>query len=167
MSTRSVTRIFVIGGTGAQGMPIIKSLVGDGKYHVRILTRDPSSRRAKDLGALPNVELFVGTLASEVSLRNGFCGCDGAFVNIDGFNTGEKTEMYWAIRTYEIAIEEGINFFVYGNLGYSLKMGNYDSKFRSGHLDGKGRMGNGFCGRTSKIGREWAQVFSPQDHIST
>jgi len=38
-------------------------------------------------------------------LREGFRGCDGAFINIDGFNTGEKTEMYWAIRSYEIAIE--------------------------------------------------------------
>ena len=42
-------------------------------------------------------------------------------VNIDGFNAGEKTETYWAIRSYEIAIEEGIKFFVYGNLDYALK----------------------------------------------
>jgi hypothetical protein len=28
-----------------------------------------------------------------------------AFVNIDGFNTGEKTETYWAIRSYEIVVE--------------------------------------------------------------
>ncbi|KAB5545824.1 hypothetical protein GE09DRAFT_1003406, partial [Coniochaeta sp. 2T2.1] len=141
MVSQHTSKIFVIGGTGAQGKPVIKGLVDDGKYQVRVLTRYPSSVRAQDLVALGNVELFQGSLASESTLRAGFQGCDGAFVNIDGFNTGEKTEMYWAIRTYEIAIEEGIKFFVYGNLGYSLKAGRYDSKFRSGHLDGKGRVG--------------------------
>jgi hypothetical protein len=141
MDNQHVSKIFIIGGTGAQGIPIVRSLVVDKKYEVRVLTRDPTSRRAQDLSALGNVELLVGTLANERILRNGFHGCDGAFVNIDGFNTGEKTEMYWAMRIYEIAIEEGVKFFVYGNLGYSLKMGNYESKFRSGHLDGKGRIG--------------------------
>lgn len=49
--------------------------------------------------------------------------------------------MYWAIRAYEIAIEEGIRFFVYGNLDYALKKAGYDSRFRAGHYDGKGRIG--------------------------
>jgi hypothetical protein len=49
--------------------------------------------------------------------------------------------MYWAIRSYEIALEEGIKFFVYGNLDYTLKKAGYDSKFRCGHYDGKGRIG--------------------------
>jgi hypothetical protein len=122
-------------------MPIIKALVGDKKYHVRVLTRDTSSRRAQELLSMGNVELFQGSFANESVLHNGLRGCDGAFVNIDGLNTGEKTEMYWAIRTYEIAIEEGIRFFVYGNLCYSLKAAAYDSKFRCGNLDGKGRIG--------------------------
>lgn len=134
-------KIFVIGGTGAQGLPVVRGLVHDKKYHVRVLTRDTSSQRAKALLALGNIELLAGSFANETTLREGFRNCEGAYVNIDGFNTGEKTEMYWAMRIYEIAIEQGIKFFVYGNLGYSLKMGNYDSKFRSGHLDGKGRVG--------------------------
>jgi NmrA-like family len=91
--------------------------------------------------ALGNVSLLEGTFADENTLRDGFRGCEGAFVNIDGFNAGEKTETYWAIRSYEIAIEEGIKFFVYGNLDYALKKSGYVSKFRTGHYDGKGRMG--------------------------
>jgi len=141
MSSHQVSKIFVIGGTGAQGIPIIQALVADKKYQVLVLTRDPNSRRAQELLALGNVEFLTGTLANEATLHKGFSSCDGAFVNIDGFNTGEKTEMYWAIRAYEIAIEEGVKFFVYGNLEYSLKLGGYDSKFRAGHLDGKGRIG--------------------------
>jgi hypothetical protein len=50
-------------------------------------------------------------------------------------------EIYWAIRSYETALEEGIKFFVYGNLDYALKESGYDSKFRTGHYDGKGRIG--------------------------
>ena len=119
---------------------MIGGLIADKKYAVRALSRDPSSRRAKALLALGNVEILEGTFADEATLREGFRGCDGAYINIDGFNTGEKTEMYWAIRSYEIAIEEGVKFFVYGNLDYALKKGGYDSKFRTGHYDGKGRI---------------------------
>src|ERR1700689_636882 len=141
MSPQTFSKIFVIGGTGAQGMPIVRALVGDKKYSARVLSRDPNSRRAKALLALGNVSIVEGTFADEATLREGFRGCDGAYVNIDGFNTGEKTEIYWAIRSYEIAIEEGIKFFVYGNLDYALKKAGYDSKFRAGHYDGKGRIG--------------------------
>ncbi|MEZ0365028.1 NmrA family NAD(P)-binding protein [Mycobacterium sp. pUA109] len=141
MFSRTTSKIFVVGGTGAQGMPIIRALVADKRYSVRFLSRDPGSRRAKELLALENVSVLEGSFADEDILREGFRGCDGAFINIDGFNTGEKTETYWAIRSYEIAIEEGIKFFVYGNLDYGLKKAGYDSRFRTGHYDGKGRMG--------------------------
>ncbi len=132
MSSHTTSTIFVIGGTGAQGMPIVRALVADRKYSVRVLTRDSTSPRAQALLALGNVSLLEGSFADEDVLREGFRGCDGAFVNIDGFNTGEKTETFLAIRSYEIAIEEGIKFFVYGNLDYALK--------KSGHYDGKGRI---------------------------
>ena len=141
MPSQSISKIFVIGGTGAQGLPVIGGLVADKKYSVRALSRDPASRRANALLALGNVSILEGTFADEAILREGFRECDAAYVNIDGFNTGEKTEIYWAIRSYEIAIEEGIRFFVYGNLDYALKKSGYDSKFRTGHYDGKGRVG--------------------------
>ena len=126
MSSHTTSTIFVIGGTGAQGMPIVAALVADKKYSVRVLTRDASSPRAQALLALGNVSILEGSFADEAVLREGFRGCDGAYVNIDGFNTGEKTETYWAIRSYEIAIEEGIKFFVYGNLDYALKQSGYE-----------------------------------------
>ena len=56
----------------------VLELVKDGKYQVRMMTRDLNSRRAKELAALPGVELFKGTFASEDDLTNGFTGCDGA-----------------------------------------------------------------------------------------
>src|SRR6476646_320157 len=141
MSSHTTSKIFIIGGTGAQGIPIVRALVADKKYSVQVLTRDSTSPRAQALLALGTVSTLEGSFADEDVLREGFRGCDGAFINIDGFNTGEKTETYWAIRSYEIAIEEGIKFFVYGNLDYGLKKSGYDSRFRAGHYDGKGRVG--------------------------
>ncbi|MDN7742264.1 NmrA family NAD(P)-binding protein [Burkholderia gladioli] len=135
------SKVFVIGGTGAQGLPIIRALVADGKYSVLALSRDPASRRARQLSALGSVSFFKGTFADEAVLREGFRACNAAYVNIDGFNAGEKSEIYWAIRCYEIAIEEGVEFFVYGNLDYGIKKNGYDSRFRTGHYDGKGRVG--------------------------
>ncbi|KAM0327245.1 hypothetical protein ACHAQA_006380 [Verticillium albo-atrum] len=133
--------VFVVGGTGAQGIPVIRGLVKDAAYRVRCLTRDLHSARAKQLLALGGVELQEGTFASEEDLRRGFRGAQLAFVNIDGFNAGEKTEMFWAMRAYELAVEEGIRFFVYGNLDFVYKKSGYDPKFRTGHYDGKGRVG--------------------------
>lgn len=140
MPSQNVSRIFVIGATGAQGLPVVRGLVSDDRYSVLALSRDASSARAKSLLEMGDVAILEGTFADEEVLREGFRACDGAFINIDGFNTGEKTEMYWAIRAYEIALEEGIKFFVYGNLDYTLKKAGYDSRFRTGHYDGKGRI---------------------------
>ena len=138
----AISRIFVIGATGAQGLPVVRGLVADGRYSVLALTRDINSERAKQLARLGNVTFLEGTFANETTLRTGMRSCEGAFINVDGFNTGEKTEMYWAIRAYEIAIEEGVHFFVYGNLDYGLKKSGYRQEFRTGHYDGKGRIGD-------------------------
>jgi hypothetical protein len=166
MSSHTTSKIFVIGGTGAQGIPIIRALVADKKYSVRLLSRDSASRRATDLLALGNVSILEGSFADEAVLREGFRGCDGAFINIDGFNTGEKTEMYWAIRSYEIAIEEGIKFFVYGNLDYGLKKSGYDSRFRTGHYDGKGRVGEWILFQNQvNSGRMGAALFTTGPYI--
>lgn len=140
-STSETPIVFVVGATGAQGRPVVRELVKDKKYAVRFLTRDPDSARSKDIVALGNTEPVEGTFANEDDLRRGLRGATYAFVNIDGFNAGEKTEMFWAIRTYELALEEGIRFFVYGNLDYAYKKGGYNPIFRAGHYDGKGRVG--------------------------
>ncbi|KAK5240108.1 hypothetical protein LTR40_012239, partial [Exophiala xenobiotica] len=75
-SSHQTSHIFVVGGTGAQGIPVIRGLVKDKKYKCRVLTRDANSARAKDLLALGNVELLEGSFASEADLRKGFRGCD-------------------------------------------------------------------------------------------
>src|ERR1700733_12133186 len=80
MPLHTTSKIFVIGGTGAQGLPVISALVADKKYSVRALSRDATSRRANALLALGNVSIVEGTFADEATLRQGFRGCDGADV---------------------------------------------------------------------------------------
>ncbi|KAF4995568.1 hypothetical protein FDECE_12767 [Fusarium decemcellulare] len=144
MSSR---RIFVIGATGAQGLPVCRGLAKDGAYSLRVLTRNANSSRARQLADLGDVEFIEGTFANEQDLRKGFSGCWGAFINIDGFNCGEKTETYWTIRAYELAVEAGIKFFVFGNLDYVYKKSGYNPNFRCGHYDGKGRMAEWILGQ--------------------
>lgn len=105
-----------------------------------VLTRDRTSSRAQHLLSLDNIEIIEVSFSNEVDLQNSLTGCNGEYINIGGFNTGEKAEMFWAIRTYELALTAGIKFFVYGNLGYGLKKAGYNPKFRVGHYDRKGRI---------------------------
>lgn len=133
--------VFVVGGTGAQGIPVIRGLVKDGTYALRFLIRDAASRRSQELLSLPHVAAYEGTFANENDLRQGLRGATYAFINIDGFNAGEKTEMFWAMRVYELALEEGIKFFIYGNLDFVYKKSGYDPVLRCDHYDGKGRVG--------------------------
>ncbi|KFA81596.1 hypothetical protein S40288_09375 [Stachybotrys chartarum IBT 40288] len=129
----SVSKVFVVGGTGAQGIPIIRGLVSDGRYAIKVLTRGATSTRAKHLLSLgPQVELFQGTLTSEEDLRKGLEGRDGIFLNIDGFTVGEKVEMFWTMRIYELAVD--------------LQRG-YNPKYRAGHYDAKGRMADWLLGQ--------------------
>jgi hypothetical protein len=103
--------IAVIGATGAQGIPVIKHLVRDGAFRVRALTRDASHPRARglvDLGPKGHVELMEGSAMNEDTVRRLFDGVDGAFVNLDGFAMGEKREVFWGIRIFELALTHGV-----------------------------------------------------------
>ncbi|KAI1351115.1 hypothetical protein F5Y01DRAFT_304960 [Xylaria sp. FL0043] len=135
--------IAIIGGTGAQGVPVVRELLKSGEYSVRVLTRDTNSARFKELESYGPVESVIGTFASEESLRATFRGAWGAWVNIDGFNSGEKGEIFWTIRgvAWELAIEEGVKFYVHGNIDYAYKKSGFRPEFHCGHIDGKGRMG--------------------------
>ncbi|OOF93024.1 hypothetical protein ASPCADRAFT_54097 [Aspergillus carbonarius ITEM 5010] len=130
----------VIGATGAQGIPVVKSLVAGGQYAVRAFTRNPQSPDAQLILSFPNVSLFVGNSFNENDLRRAFQGVQFAYININGYVSGEKGELYWGIRTFEIAVQSGIEHYVWGSLDYSLKKGRFDEKFRCGHYDGKGKV---------------------------
>jgi hypothetical protein len=119
---------------------VVRELAKDGRYEVVIFTRDASSERAKTLLALPRVTAFEGTTTREKDIYTAFRQVDGIYANIDGFAIGEIQETYWGIRMFEIAVELGIEHYVWGSLDYLLKKGGFDSKYRCGHYDAKGRV---------------------------
>lgn len=63
-----------------------------------------------------------------------------AFANTNGFAIGEKAGVYWGIRTYELAAQNGLEQFVWAGLDYGSKQGAFAPKYRCGHLDGKNKV---------------------------
>ncbi|KAL5086172.1 hypothetical protein Trisim1_009504 [Trichoderma cf. simile WF8] len=137
MATKTV---LVIGGTGAQGVPIVQELDQHG-YRVSVLTRDPESEHSQRLRSVaPNVQYVTGTPTDEDALRSAFAGVDYAFVNLNSFALGIKNEIYWGIRTFEIAVQSGVKHYIWSSLdNYALET-NYDDDLRCGHYYGKGHV---------------------------
>lgn len=84
--------------------------------------------------------IIEGEVYNEDTLRKAFTGVDYAFVNTNGFAIGQAKEIYWGIRMYEIAAGCGVKHFLWAGLEYGSKLGNWDPKYRVGHLDGKGKV---------------------------
>ncbi|KAH7129844.1 NmrA family protein [Dactylonectria estremocensis] len=133
--------IAVVGGTGAQGKPVVEALAGSGRYRVRVLTRNLESSRAKQLAALPNVTLLQGAQDNLEDLHKIFKGVYGAWVNTDGFTLGEKDELFYGFRAYEIARSEGLQHYVWANIEYAMDAAKFDEKYHCGHMESKGRVG--------------------------
>ncbi|KAF9775439.1 hypothetical protein IL306_006454 [Fusarium sp. DS 682] len=140
MSNRKL--ILVIGGTGAQGSPVVKALSETGRYNIRVLTRNTASDKARELAELPNVELMQGSQDSQKDLHVAFTGVYGAWVNLDGFTLGEKNELFYGVRAYEIARYHGVKHYVFANIDYNLRKANWNEQYRCGHGDAKGRIGD-------------------------
>ncbi|KAH6985498.1 hypothetical protein EDB80DRAFT_590845 [Ilyonectria destructans] len=132
--------ILIIGGTGAQGRPVVKALADTARYRVRVLTRNIESSHAKELAALPNVVLLQGAQDSQQDLHRAFRGVYGAWVNTDGFTLGQKNELFYGIRAYEIARHEGVEHYVWASTDYALKKADWNERYHWGHNDSKGRI---------------------------
>ncbi|KAJ5910831.1 uncharacterized protein N7473_000134 [Penicillium subrubescens] len=89
--------ILVIGGTSAQGSSVVKALSESGSYSVRVLTRNSASDQAPKLAARPNVTLLQGSQDNQKDLHSAFSGIYGAWVNLDGFTIGEKSELFYGV----------------------------------------------------------------------
>jgi NmrA-like family len=134
------TSCLVIGGTGAQGAAVIRALGSSGRYSLKVLTRDVSSSHAQELRS-PSVSITEGDCFNEADLSRAFEGVESCFVNTNGFAVGEKSEIYWGIRIYEIAVFAGVKHFVYGGLDYCSRKAGFNPKYRCHHYDAKGKVG--------------------------
>ncbi|KAJ7707753.1 NAD(P)-binding protein [Mycena rosella] len=136
--------ILVIGGTGAQGIAVINALLAAGDdsapspYKVRVLTRDPSNKRAKELAAR-GVECVQGSLDNLATVAAAFEGVYGAWVNTDSFTVGEQKEVYLGIKMFEIAKRaRSVRHYIWSSLDYVNKKANYDPLYQVDHYNAKG-----------------------------
>ncbi|KAK4061988.1 uncharacterized protein Triagg1_10151 [Trichoderma aggressivum f. europaeum] len=132
--------VLIIGGTGTQGVPVVKALTLDRKYAVRVITRNAAASEAQMLAKLPGVTIVEGNCYDESTLRNILPDVDCVFANTNGSVLGEMAEVYWDIRLYELAREFGVKHFVYASLPYVSKLGNFNEKYKVGHCDGKAKI---------------------------
>ncbi|KAJ6144139.1 hypothetical protein N7470_008034 [Penicillium chermesinum] len=123
--------VLVIGGSGAQGIPIVKELSRSDNYHaIRVLTRDPTSDNCRALASLPKVTLYPGSADDEPALRRALAGVDLAFVNTNSWSLGIKGEIYWGIRIYELAVQAGVKHFIWSSLDNFAVETRFDEELR-------------------------------------
>jgi uncharacterized protein YbjT (DUF2867 family) len=109
-------------------------------FQVRVLTRNLESDNSKTLSALANVSLVQGAPDNEDALRRAFAGVDYAFVNLNSWALGIKNEIYWGIRTFEIAVQSGVRHYIWSSLDNYFHETRYDDALRVGHYYGKGHV---------------------------
>ncbi|KAF5266288.1 hypothetical protein FOXYS1_2873 [Fusarium oxysporum] len=80
MTTKKL--IVVIGATGGQGGSVVNSFINDPEWHVRGITRNPSSRKAKNLEAR-GVEVVQADLDDRASLAEAFQNANVIFAVSD------------------------------------------------------------------------------------
>jgi len=118
--------ITVVGATGAQGGSTIQYLVKDGKYHIRALTRNPSSDKSEKLKKL-GVEIVKGDIKNRDDLVNAFKGAYGVFA-VTSFWDPEivgkdiTLELTQGKLMVDVAEEQGVKHFIWSSLSDVTKI---------------------------------------------
>jgi hypothetical protein len=135
-------------------------LAKDGMYSLKVLTRTSNSTTAIELATLPDVSIVKGNAYDEPTLHSIFKNIDLAFVNTNGFAIGEKAEIYWGIRMFEIAAESGVKHFVWANLESSYKLSGWKPQYRTGHFDGKNKVADWISAQGTQGAMKWSVLTS-------
>lgn len=111
--------IVVTGATGRQGGAVARHLLRDG-WHVRALTRNPQSTRARALTAL-GAEVVRGNMNDPASLQPVFKGAYGVYSVQTPYPHGSEAEVRQGKNVAEVAREAGVQHVVYGSAGFGRK----------------------------------------------
>lgn len=145
MSSSPVKKIVaVIGATGAQGGATVKSLLSNGVYAVRAITRDPDSAKSKALKAL-GAEVVKADVTDLESLKAAFKGAHGAFfVSTADFGGPPEPEMKQIQNMADAAKASGVKHVVNSSLFDTQKyvkegsMPKLHGKYYVPHFESKG-----------------------------
>jgi nucleoside-diphosphate-sugar epimerase len=109
MTSTTKKTIAVVGATGHQGFSVVQTFSSLPNWHVRALTRDPSSEKAKQLSSL-GCEVVQADLNDKASLSRAFEGAHAIFLNTD----------FWA--TYRASVLAGDDPDKSAHLGFDTEV---------------------------------------------
>ena len=124
----------------ARSLTLFRLELAKQNYQIRVLTRNPDDENSKALAAIDNVTLYRGDVKEEDTLRVAFKGAHLAFVNLNSWVLGIKNEIYWGIRTFEIAVQCGVGHYIWSSLDNFFLETRYSDDLRAGHYYGKGHV---------------------------
>ncbi|KAF8643353.1 hypothetical protein AX16_009082 [Volvariella volvacea WC 439] len=140
-SSTSKPIITVITGTGAQGRAVSRHFNASGRWHVRILTRNPQGPIAQSLQQ-EGVEVLQGNFENKDDLKRAFKGAWAVYsVTIPPWHpsySNKLDEYTQGVLQANAAKEENVKFFIFSTLPYVgpefMGLGGvelYDSKART------------------------------------
>jgi len=149
--------IAVVGATGAQGGGLVRAILSDPdqRFHVRALTRNPESDKAKALAEM-GAEVVAADLDDEASLEKAFEGAYGAYclTNFWEHYSPEK-EIAQATNLAEAAAAAGVEHVIWSTLEDTRnwvpldddRMPTLSEKYKVPHFDAKGEANHEFTDR--------------------
>lgn len=128
------TTVLVFGATGQQGGAVSRALRQAG-WQVRVLVRDPASRKARALDAI-GVELQQGDFEDVASIEEAMSGVHGVFSVQPSSGGGnavtDEQEVRYGKTIADLAVKHGVQHLVYTSVGAAGKgttgLGHFDSK---------------------------------------
>lgn len=136
----SLKVIVVLGATGQQGGAVARSLVADGRWRVRALSRSPDSRAARRLAAA-GLDVVEADMDDPASLRSAFGGAYGVY-SVQGTDQGSEVETRRGIAVADAARMARVQHFIYSSVGGADRRSgvpHFESKWRvEQHIRGMG-----------------------------
>jgi uncharacterized protein YbjT (DUF2867 family) len=121
--------VLVTGATGRQGSAVTRSLLAEGRP-VRALTRDPTSRKARDLAAA-GAEVVAGDMDDPSSLDRACRGVYGVYSVQNHMISGLDGEVRQGRNVAEAARRAGVGHLVHGSAGVGRRgtgVGSWEAK---------------------------------------
>ncbi|KZV88802.1 NmrA-domain-containing protein [Exidia glandulosa HHB12029] len=128
----------VFGATGIQGGAVVRTLLKDGTFTPRAVTRNANSDAARALAA-QGAEVVEANLGDYEAVKKAVTGAEVVFgVTIPDFTGAGATEYDQGKNMVDAAKETGVRFFVWSSLTDFTKLSG--GKYSSPVFDGKARV---------------------------
>ncbi|XP_016069982.1 PREDICTED: nmrA-like family domain-containing protein 1 isoform X2 [Miniopterus natalensis] len=130
--------VVVFGATGAQGGSVARTLLEDGTFRVRAVTRNPRQKAVKEL-RLQGAEIMQGDQDDEASMELALTGAHAAFIVTNYWeNCSQEQEVKQGKLLANLAKSLGLRYVVYSGLENIKKL--TAGRLAAGHFDGKGEV---------------------------